>query len=68
MWQFNWGVFWAVFFAFAVVKCVGRILSIGFPINVTFEASDAILSQLQSIYIEVGTLTKSQRGSNPFDD
>jgi hypothetical protein len=60
MWQFSWGVFWAVLVAFGLVKLVGRAVSMALPVNVTLCMRDfqAIVGKLESIEASLaGTLT-----------
>ena len=46
-WNFNWGVFWAVLAAFAIM----RALAVAFPLSVTMTMADfrAIIDRLDSI-------------------
>jgi len=51
MWQFNWGIFWAVLTALALAKAAEYVFAIGFPLNVTLGMHDfqAIIGRLQAI-------------------
>jgi len=54
MWQFNWGVFWAVLVALVIANKIAKITSFFLPWNVTLADDDSraienIAERLESI-------------------